>query len=137
MITTLLDKDIEVTINGEGVFINDAKVTVADIEADNGVVHVIDAVLIPPVETGILNLAGDTKELTVFPNPAKDYIRLSGLTDVNQGTLKIVDVKGAVVLTKNLINLSDFIDISGLDSGSYVLLLNTKKGRYSQKLFIR
>ena len=51
MITTLLGKDIEVTINGEGVFINDAKVTVADLEADNGVVHVIDAVLLPPVVT--------------------------------------------------------------------------------------
>ncbi len=46
--TTLLGKDVTVTINGDGVFINDAKVTVADLEADNGVVHVIDAVLIPP-----------------------------------------------------------------------------------------
>jgi uncharacterized surface protein with fasciclin (FAS1) repeats len=34
MITTLLGKDVEVTINGEGVFINDAKVIVVDLEAD-------------------------------------------------------------------------------------------------------
>ncbi|HNQ38352.1 MAG TPA: fasciclin domain-containing protein, partial [Prolixibacteraceae bacterium] len=45
--TTLLGKDIKVTINANGVFINNAKVTVADIMTDNGVVHVIDAVLIP------------------------------------------------------------------------------------------
>jgi uncharacterized surface protein with fasciclin (FAS1) repeats len=31
----------------EGVMINDAKVLKADIEAKNGIVHVIDTVLIP------------------------------------------------------------------------------------------
>ncbi|MBK8626287.1 MAG: fasciclin domain-containing protein [Saprospiraceae bacterium] len=49
VITTLNGSDITVTINADGVFINDTKVTVADIVADNGVVHVIDAVLLPPV----------------------------------------------------------------------------------------
>lgn len=47
MIATVNGKEIQVRINQEGVFINNAKVTVADVEADNGVVHVIDAVLIP------------------------------------------------------------------------------------------
>jgi len=47
MIATVNGKEIKVTINADGVFINDAKVTVADIKTDNGVVHVIDAVLIP------------------------------------------------------------------------------------------
>jgi len=45
-ITTLLGEDVTVTINSEGVFINNAKVTTADISADNGVVHVIDAVMV-------------------------------------------------------------------------------------------
>jgi uncharacterized surface protein with fasciclin (FAS1) repeats len=50
MITTLLGEDVTVTINGDGVFINDAQVIIADLLASNGVVHVIDAVLLPPVE---------------------------------------------------------------------------------------
>jgi len=45
-ITTLLGVDVQVTITGGGVFINQAQVIVADLIADNGVVHVIDAVLI-------------------------------------------------------------------------------------------
>ncbi|MGM0620821.1 MAG: fasciclin domain-containing protein, partial [Bacteroidota bacterium] len=38
---------VEVSITGAGVFINNAKVTIADIETENGVVHVLDAVLVP------------------------------------------------------------------------------------------
>ena len=49
-ISTVLGKNITVTINANGVFINDAKVTMANIEAKNGVVHIIDAILLPPVE---------------------------------------------------------------------------------------
>ena len=47
VVTTLLGTNVTVTINSLGVYIDNAMVTVADIIADNGVVHVIDAVLLP------------------------------------------------------------------------------------------
>ena len=48
MIPTLLGTDLTVSIDMDGtVMIDNAMVTVANIEADNGVVHVINAVLIP------------------------------------------------------------------------------------------
>ena len=46
--TTLQGTDIMVTITADGTFINGAQVTVVDQPATNGVVHIIDAVLLPP-----------------------------------------------------------------------------------------
>jgi uncharacterized surface protein with fasciclin (FAS1) repeats len=59
-ITTLLGDKLTVTINANGVFINDAKVIMADLKAKNGVVHVIDAVLIPTPET-VVNIIVDSE----------------------------------------------------------------------------
>ena len=39
---------IAVKVDGDTVMINDAKVTTADIAASNGVIHVIDTVILPP-----------------------------------------------------------------------------------------
>jgi uncharacterized surface protein with fasciclin (FAS1) repeats len=61
VVTTLLGTDVTVTINSMGVYIDNAMVTVADIEADNGVVHVIDAVLLPPT-TSVLDYITLNKE---------------------------------------------------------------------------
>mmetsp|Transcript_9292 Transcript_9292/g.17502 ORF Transcript_9292/g.17502 Transcript_9292/m.17502 type:complete len:190 (+) Transcript_9292:291-860(+) len=46
-VTTVLGQDVCVYIDDGSVFINDAQVIIADIEASNGVIHVIDAVLLP------------------------------------------------------------------------------------------
>jgi uncharacterized surface protein with fasciclin (FAS1) repeats len=46
-IATLNGDKVEVKIKGGKAYIDNAQVTVADIKADNGVVHVINAVMIP------------------------------------------------------------------------------------------
>ena len=47
--TTVLGKDITITVKDGKVFLNDTvEVIITDIEASNGVIHVIDAVLLPP-----------------------------------------------------------------------------------------
>ena len=50
-ITTLAGTELTVTITNGMVYIGDALVSAANIETDNGVVHVIDAVLVPTIET--------------------------------------------------------------------------------------
>jgi uncharacterized surface protein with fasciclin (FAS1) repeats len=46
--TTVQGQDVTITVDGSDVYVNDAQVIITDIEASNGVIHVIDAVLIPP-----------------------------------------------------------------------------------------
>jgi uncharacterized surface protein with fasciclin (FAS1) repeats len=48
MAGTVQGSDVKVKISKAGVMINDAKVVAADVDASNGVVHVIDKVLLPP-----------------------------------------------------------------------------------------
>ncbi|PTV99802.1 putative surface protein with fasciclin (FAS1) repeats [Halanaerobium saccharolyticum] len=47
MVETLFGEEIEISIKDGMVYINDAQVTTTDIEASNGVIHVIDTVLVP------------------------------------------------------------------------------------------
>jgi len=49
VLTTVNGAPLKVTINSDGtVMVGDATVTTADIETSNGVIHVIDSVLLPP-----------------------------------------------------------------------------------------
>jgi len=48
--TTALGKDVAIKTDMGDVYINDAKVILTDIETSNGVIHVIDAVILPPVD---------------------------------------------------------------------------------------
>jgi len=45
--TTAQGSDVTITVDGDSVMVNDANVVVTDIETSNGVIHVIDAVLLP------------------------------------------------------------------------------------------
>jgi transforming growth factor-beta-induced protein len=48
--TTVLGKDVAIKVDMGNVYINDAQVVITDIETSNGVIHVIDTVLLPPAE---------------------------------------------------------------------------------------
>ena len=46
-LTTVEGNKLKVTVKDGEVMVGDAKVTMADIEASNGVIHAIDKVLLP------------------------------------------------------------------------------------------
>jgi len=47
-VDTINGKPVTIRVDGDKVFINDAQVIITDILASNGVIHVIDTVLLPP-----------------------------------------------------------------------------------------
>jgi len=84
VVTTLLGTNVTVTINSMGIFIDNAQVIVADIVADNGVVHVIDAVLLP---TSIYDIVSNSTAHTTL-KVAIDACGLDGvLSDPGSLTL--------------------------------------------------
>jgi len=49
---TLTETFVEIKVVDGMVYVNDAQVIITDIKADNGVIHVIDSVLLPPESVG-------------------------------------------------------------------------------------
>lgn len=63
-VETLNGADAFVTSNSNGVFINGSPVIVADVKAANGVIHVVDNVLMPPVGNIVTTAIASDPEFT-------------------------------------------------------------------------
>merc|ERR1712032_1561399 len=68
-VPTLQGDDLKIEVSGSGVKVNDANVVVADVIASNGIVHVIDAVLLPPTED---ETTTDPSEESIVDPPEQD-----------------------------------------------------------------
>ena len=48
--TTAQGQPVAITVSNGNVFVNDAQVVITDVQASNGVIHVVDSVILPPSE---------------------------------------------------------------------------------------
>ena len=121
LIATLQGGDVEVSIDGMGVMINDANVIVADLVADNGVVHVIDAVLSLPTGVDAVNLSS---LFEVYPNPTTDVLRWNGIA---VDRIQVLDAQGRVRIQTS--NPANSIDLSALESGVFMVVIEAEGQR--------
>ena len=132
MITTLLGQDVTVSIDDAGVMINEAMVIIADLEAENGVVHVIDAVLVPTAT----NIAETTAiEFNVYPNPTSNgVLNVQGAWESN-ASIQIWNAAGQLVQTEQTMQNQYVISTEGLSAGLYTVrvLSGASSG---QKMFL-
>ena len=82
-VVTLNTGKVYVTKNAGGVSVNGAKVTTADVKAENGaIIHIIDAVLIPE-SRNIVALAQSNPDLSLL---------VAAVLRANEGSTKVVDI---------------------------------------------
>ncbi len=76
--TALYDTALAISVEGETVSVNDANVVVADVTAANGVVHVIDSVLLPPAEEEMMEEGMAEEDMTSMGTIADVVIASAG-----------------------------------------------------------
>ncbi len=137
VLSTQLVNGAVATLNGQnvtidlttGVKVNASNVTLADVLAFNGVVHVIDAVLLPSLASIVDN---EISDLTIYPNPTAEtmYVKNSDATEY-----AIVNAIGAVVKSGKIVN--NEISVSELQNGQYFIQITTKSNVSSTTKFVK
>jgi uncharacterized surface protein with fasciclin (FAS1) repeats len=138
-VTPLLGTKLFASRNANGVFMNGIKVKQADVSASNGVIHVIEGVLIPPTKTiaqiaasdtsfsflvaavskvGLLDEISGPGKFTVFA-PTNAAFRAAGITDIDAVPLATLEtvvkyhVLATNVFASDLINNTTAQTIQG------------------------
>jgi hypothetical protein len=87
---------------------------------------------------GLFNLQDISNVISIHPNPASNSIQLViGDIDIKNMKLRIYNTLGSLVLTNELIQNEQNIDISNLSTGVYLLQVQNDKYSGIQKLIIQ
>jgi transforming growth factor-beta-induced protein len=125
-VATLEGSDVIVSLSG-GVKINDANVTLADVYADNGVVHVLDKVIL---ESYLGINENNAFSFGLFPNPSNGLVTING---VDNAEVIVRDLTGKTFLNQN-VNNNTSLDLNGLSNGTYLVTIVQNGNRSVQTL---
>lgn len=87
-------------------------------------------------ENSILSLSEyNTDQITLFPNPTKEFLTINSSTNQTINEIKILDLSGKNVLQKTDLNTTEeTISISQLSSGVYQLIITFQEGYQVAKI---
>jgi hypothetical protein len=74
-------------------------------------------------------------DFTIFPNPAQNNFNIEFTKSVN-GTVKVLDLSGKLVLNTNINSMNETVDCSNLNNGLYIVKIEANGIVYTQKLNI-
>jgi transforming growth factor-beta-induced protein len=118
-LTTLNNTDVSVVLTG-GVKVGNASVTAADIDTDNGVVHVINDILVPGTAA---RKTIKNNGISIFPNPTNGTIYI---TNNAVGQYEILSLQGQIVQKGTLTQSS--LSVDALPAGNYILKVSGSNG---------
>jgi len=99
------------------------------VQADCGSGNLSDwsaAITVHTTNVGIENWLENS--ITLFPNPAKEYVDLRMDGNVNVTSMEVYDVYGKVIRTVNTIDNPTRINVNGLANGMYFVRVSTDAG---------
>lgn len=134
MVATLQGDSIMVNVtisNGDTMIMLNGMATVtSSITASNGVVHVIDAVLMPPADTStsVRREPAFAAGVSLAPNPTASELQVQLPESIaGRARLTLRDLTGRTILVRSGAGMREFLNVSDLPSGTY--LLEVRSGR--------
>jgi uncharacterized surface protein with fasciclin (FAS1) repeats len=137
-VATLFGEDVTITITDGTVMVNDATVIVTDLVGINGVVHVIDVVLVPT--TLSVEEISSVESFSVFPNPANSLMNVElEMVTSERISIDFVNMLGQVVKSVDLGQRStglnrEVIDIQDMADGFYLMNVTIGNDQLTHKL---
>ncbi len=127
---TLNGEDVQVDLSS-GVMINTATVILADVMADNGVVHVIDEVLVPAGTASVTEF--ESTEINVYPNPSADFVNIKS-TDGSINKITLLSLEGKIIFNSEINSNQTSIDLGTYSPGQYILRIEKNASIITKKL---
>lgn len=84
------------------------------------------------IASSINNITSDNNTISVYPNPAKDFITVNSIATIK--TVKVYNTVGQVVVEKSVKDNVAKINVSELKSGVYFVATETEKGIVTKKI---